>query len=382
MGKTKGRANGDGDVFPRKNKAGKITSYRGAYVGLDGKRRYVSGKTKEEARRNLRRARGDAERGLVFDADNLQVGEYLDRWLSDSVRDTVKATTFERYEQIARLHLKPSLGRVKLKGLTPAHVRGLYREKLEAGSSARTVRYIHTTLHKALKQAVMDGLIPRNATEAVTPPQSSREEMCPLTPEQAKLLLQVAHETGDRLTALYVLAIHTGLRQGELLGLKWDDVDLEDGSLQVRRTLAITKNGPVLTSPKTTGSRRSVKLTSKAIEALKRHLERQLGEIDRIGSLWSENGLIFASEKGEPINRHNLTRRSFKPLLKRAGLPQIRFHDLRHTCATLLLTRNVNVKIVSEMLGHSTIAITLDTYSHVLPNMRDQAAAAMEEAIS
>jgi integrase len=382
MGKTKGRANGDGDVFPRKNKAGKITSYRGAYVGLDGKRRYVSGKTKEEARRNLRRARGDAERGLVFDADNLQVGEYLDRWLSDSVRDTVKATTFERYEQIARLHLKPSLGRVKLKGLTPAHVRGLYREKLEAGSSARTVRYIHTTLHKALKQAVMDGLIPRNATEAVTPPQSSREEMCPLTPEQAKLLLQVAHETGDRLTALYVLAIHTGLRQGELLGLKWDDVDLEDGSLQVRRTLAITKNGPVLTSPKTTGSRRSVKLTSKAIEALKRHLERQLGEIDRIGSLWSENGLIFASEKGEPINRHNLTRRSFKPLLKRAGLPQIRFHDLRHTCATLLLTRNVNVKIVSEMLGHSTIAITLDTYSHVLPNMRDQAAAAMEEALS
>jgi integrase len=382
MGRTKSRANGDGDVFPRKNKAGKVTSYRGAYVGPDGKRRYVSGKTKEEARRNLRRARGDAERGLVFDADNLQVGEYLDRWLSDSVRDTVKATTFERYEQIARLHLKPSLGRVKLKGLTPAHVRGLYREKLEAGSSARTVRYIHTTLHKALKQAVMDGLIPRNATEAVTPPQSSREEMCPLTPEQAKLLLQVAHEAGDRLAALYVLAIHTGLRQGELLGLKWDDVDLEDGSLQVRRTLAITKNGPVLTSPKTTGSRRSVKLTSKAIEALKRHLERQLGEIDRIGSLWSENGLIFASEKGEPINRHNLTRRSFKPLLKRAGLPQIRFHDLRHTCATLLLTRNVNVKIVSEMLGHSTIAITLDTYSHVLPNMRDQAAAAMEEALS
>jgi integrase len=382
MGKTKGRANGDGDVFPRKNNAGRITSYRGAYVGLDGKRRYVSGKTKEEARRNLRRARGDAERGLVFDADNLQVGEYLDRWLSDSVRDTVKATTFERYEQIARLHLKPSLGRVKLKGLTPAHVRGLYREKLEAGSSARTVRYMHTTLHKALKQAVMDGLIPRNATEAVTPPQSSREEMCPLTPEQAKLLLQVAHEAGDRLAALYVLAIHTGLRQGELLGLKWDDVNLEDGSLQVRRTLAITKNGPVLTPPKTTGSRRSVKLTSKAIEALKRHLERQLGEIDWIGSLWSENGLIFASEKGEPINRHNLTRRSFKPLLKRAGLPQIRFHDLRHTCATLLLTRNVNVKIVSEMLGHSTIAITLDTYSHVLPNMRDQAAAAMEEALS
>jgi integrase len=125
-----------------------------------------------------------------------------------------------------------------------------------------------------------------------------------------------------------------------------------------------------------------VKLNSKATEALKDHLERQLGENDRVGSLWSENGLIFASETGEPLNRHNLSQRTFKPLLKRAGLPQIRFHDLRHRCATLLLTRNVNPKIVSEMLGHSTIAITRDTYSHVLPNMRDQAAAAREEALS
>lgn len=327
----------------------------------------------------------DADRGLIFDADNLKVGEYLDRWLSGSVNNTVKATTFERYEQITRLHLKPALGRVKLKALTPGHVRGLYREKLEAGSSTRTVRYVHTTLHKALKQAVMDSLIPRNATEAVKPPQPSREEMHPLTPEQAKLLLQTAHEAGDRLEALYVLAIHTGLRQGELLGLKWDDVDLEDGSLQVRRTLAITKSGPVFTSPKTTGFRRSVKLTSKAIEALKIHLERQLAEIDRVGSLWSPgdaDGLIFASETGEPLDRRAVTKLKFKPLLKRAGLLEIRFHDLRHTCATLLLAKNVNPKIVSEMLGHSTIAITLDTYSHVLPNMRDQAAAAMEEVLS
>jgi integrase len=181
------------------------------------------------------------------------------------------------------------------------------------------------------------------------------------------------------------VAIHTGLRQGELLGLKWDDVDLEDGIFQVRRTLAITKNGPVFTSPKTSGSRRSVKLTRKAIEALKGHLERQLAEIDRVGSLWNpgdSHGLIFASETGEPLDRRVVTKSKFKPLPKRAGIPEIRFHDLRHTCATLLLTRNVNPKIVSEMLGHATIAITLDTYSHVLQNMRDQAAAAMEEALS
>jgi integrase len=389
VGKAKQSGNGTGTVYPRRNKDGKITGYRGSYFTADGRRRYVSAKTKTEARRTLRQAMADADRGLIFDADNLKVGEYLDRWLADSVSDTVKATTFERYEQITRLHLKPTLGRVKLKALTPAHVRSLYREKLEAGSSARTVRYVHTTLHKALKQAVMDGLIPRNATEDVKPPQPSREEMHPLTPEQAKLLLQVAHETGDRLEALYVLAIHTGLRtglrQGELLGLKWDDVDLDDGSLQVRRTLSITKNGPVFTSPKTTGSRRSVKLTNNATEALKSHLKRQLAEIDRVGSLWSPgdaDGPIFASETGEPLDRRAVTKLKFKPLLKQAGLPEIRFHDLRHTCATLLLTRNVNPKIVSEMLGHSTIAITLDTYSHVLPNMRDQAAAAMEEALS
>ena len=310
MGKTKQSGNGTGTVYPRRNKEGKITGYRGSYFTTDGRRRYVSGMTKTQAHRALRQAMADADRGLIFDADNLKMEEYLDRWLSDSVRNTVKATTFERYEQITRLHLKPALGRVKLKTLTPAHVRSLYREKLEAGLSARTVRYIHTTLHKALKQAVMDGLIPRNVTEAVNPPQPTREEMHPLTPQQAKVLLQTAHEAGDSLEALYVLAVHTGLRQGELLGLKWEDVDLEDGSLQVRRTLAITKSGPVFTFPKTTGSRRSVKLTSQAIEALKSHLERQLAGIDRVGSLWSPgdaDGLKFASETGEPLDRRAVT---------------------------------------------------------------------------
>ena len=140
MGKTKQSGNGTGTAYPRRNKEGKVTGYRGSYFTADGRRRYVSGKNKTEAQRALRQAMADADRGLIFDADNLKVGEYLDRWLSDSVSDTVKATTFERYEQIARLHLKPALGRMKLKALTPAQVRSLYREKLETGLSARTVR--------------------------------------------------------------------------------------------------------------------------------------------------------------------------------------------------------------------------------------------------
>src|SRR5918997_5392529 len=189
MGKAKSRANGDGDVFPRKNKAGKVTSYRGAYFGPDGKRRYVSGKTKEEARQKLRKARADTDHGLIFDGENLKVGEYLDRWLSDSVRDTVRQRTFERYESIVRVHIKPAFGRMKLKALTPHHARGLYREKLDSGLAPRTVNYIHTTLHKALKDAVSDGLVPRNVTEGVKAPRANKREVNALSLDQARAFL-------------------------------------------------------------------------------------------------------------------------------------------------------------------------------------------------
>jgi integrase len=344
------------------------------------KRKVIYGRKYKEVEKKLAEARGDAARGLIFDADNLKLGEYLDRWLADSVADTVRPTTFERYEQIVRLHIRPALGNLKLKNVTPAHVRGLYREKLEDGLSPRTVQYVHVTLHKALKQAINDGLISRNATEAVKPPQVRKEEIRPLTAEQVKILFEAVR--GDRLESLYILAVHTGLRQGELLGLKWGDVDLEAGTLQVRRALTTAKDGPVLRAPKTKSSRRTVKLSPTALEALRSHLERQLREIDQAGDLWSENGLIFASASGEPLKRHYITTQRFKPLLKRVGLPQVRFHDLRHTCATLLLTKNVNPKVVSEMLGHASIAITLDTYSHVLPNMQNEAAKAMEDVLA
>ena len=373
--------NGSGEGgITRHKKSGLYMARYTVQTPTGPKRKTLYGKTRREVGERLTKAKADRDGGLVFDADNMKLGEYLGRWLTDSVRDTVRPTTFERYEQMVRLHIRPVLGQLKLKNVTPTHVRGLYREKLDAGLSPRTVQYIHVTLHKALKQAIADGLIPRNATEAVKPPQVRREEMRPLTAEQVRILFDAAE--GDRLAALYVLAVTTGLRQGELLGLKWDDVDLEGGTLRVRRTLTTAKGGLQLTAPKTKGSRRTVKLTQKAVQALRSHLERQLGEIDRAGSLWRENGLIFASESGDPLDRRNVTTHRFKPLLGRAGLPQIRFHDLRHTCATLLLTKNVNPKIVSEMLGHASIAITLDTYSHVLPNMQDSAAKAMEDALS
>ena len=376
MGK---RGNGEGSIT-RHKKSGLYMARYTIQTPTGTKRKTIYGKEREEVADKLIEALSNRNKGLVFDVDNLKLGEYLGRWLTDSVRDTVRPTTFERYEQVVRLHIRPVLGKVKLKNLTAAHVRGLYRHKLDAGLSPRTVQYVHVTLHKVLKQAIADGLIPRNATEAVKPPQVRREEMQPLTAEQVKVLFQAAK--GDRLEALYVLAVTTGLRQGELLGLRWDDIDLEVGTLQVRRTLTTAKGGPVLSAPKTKGSRRTVKLSPTALEALRSHLARQLEEIDRVGSLWREKGLIFAAEVGEPLRRQYVTARRFKPLLRRAGLPEIRFHDLRHTCATLLLSENVNPKVVSEMLGHATIAITLDTYSHVLPTMQESAAKAMEDALS
>jgi integrase len=323
----KRRGNGEGSITKRKD--GRWMGRYTVHAANGSKQKPIYGKTRAEVAEKLTKAMADRNGGLVFDADNLKLGEYLERWLKDSVRDAVRPTTFERYEQIVRIHIGPALGAIKLKALTPAHVRGLYREKLDTGLASRTVNYIHRTLFKALKQAVADGLIPRNAADAVKPPQIRREEMRPLTPQQVKLLLEAAH--GDRLEALYVLAIHTGLRQGELLGLKWDDVDLETGTLRVCRTLATTQDGPQFTTPKTTRSRRSIKLTQSAADALKQHLERQLVEIEGAGSLWEENGLIFASEIGEPLDRRFVTTHRFKPLLKRAGLPQVRFHDLRHT---------------------------------------------------
>ncbi len=377
MGK---RGNGEGTISRRKN--GGWTAQYVVHTAEGRKRRTVYGKTRQEVAAKLAKALTDREHGLVFDAGALTVGEYLERWLSDCLQDTVKPSTYSSYDQLVRKHVVPALGRIRLKALAPTHVRGLLRDKLDAGLSPRTVQYIRFVLRKALDQTVTDNLIPRNPAASVKSPQVRREEIKPLSPEQSRLFLRAATNAEDRLQALYVLAIHCGLRQGELLALKWEDVDLEAGTLQVRRSLSGSKDGcPTFDTPKTAKSRRRVCLTNGATDALKRHRKRQLEERIRVAGLWRDYGLVFTTETGTPLDRHNLVERAFKPLLKKAGLPEIRFHDLRHTCATLLLSRGVHPKIVQELLGHATIAITLDTYSHVLPGMGDTAAGAMDDAL-
>jgi integrase len=206
-----------------------------------------------------------------------------------------------------------------------------------------------------------------------------REEIQPLNRDQVRALFEAA--VSNRLEALYIVAVHCGLRQGELLGLKWEDLDFERGTLSVRRTLATAKGAPTFTPPKTAKSRRNINLTPTAIEALKRHGERQAEEMLKADTLYQDYGLVFASQVGTPVSRHNLTR-SFKALLRRAGLPRsTRFHDLRHTCATLLLGRGFNAKFVQELLGHSTIAVVLDTYSHVMPGTANHSSA-IEESLN
>jgi integrase len=365
----KKNGNGEGGISRHKGSGLYMARYT-VHTPTGPKRKTLYGKTRREVDEKLTKAKADRDTGFVFDADNITLGNYLDRWINDSVRDTVRQRTWERYEQIVRVHIKPALGRVKLKNITPTHARALYREKLDTGLAPRTVNYVHTTLSKALKDAVADGLITRNPASSVKAPRPKKKEIRPLSSEQAKVFLEAVR--GDRFEAAFVVALHCGLREGEILGLNWSDVDLDAGTLQVRRTLSEALAGHLFEPPKN-GKGRSVKLTARAVEALRNHLTRQIEEIERLGDRYRDQGLVFPSQVGTPMNAKNLTARSFKPLLKRAKLPNIRFHDLRHTFATLMLQNGEHPKVVQEMLGHATIAITMDTYSHVLPNMQRDA---------
>lgn len=353
MAKRKSKGNGSGTIYPRKNKDGKITGYLGAYYGPDGKRRYVSAKTKSECERKLRAAMADADKGLVFDAGSITVGQYLDRWLR-GIEGTIRQRTWERYEQFVRVHLKPGLGHIKLAQLNRGHLKDLYAH---LDRSPTTIRHIHAAMHKALGEAVADNLIARNVATNIKLPQPRKKEINPLTPEQAKTFLEAAR--GDRYEALYVLALHYGLRRGELLGLKWSDLDEPSNVLQIRRTMSESRVGRIEEETKN-GKGRRIELSQRALEALRSHRNRV-----------EESEYMFPSTTGTATNSSNLLYRSFKPLLKRAELPPIRFHDLRHTCATIRFMRGQHPKKVQEILGHASIAITLDIYSHVIPGMDD-----------
>ena len=375
---SKRRGNGEGTISRRKDGRWEARYYVQTVNGPE--RKCLYGKTRAEARDKLAKALSDRIDGIVYDDENVTLGEYLDGWLKGSVYGSVQQSTYDRDTNLVNNHIKLVLGGLKLKKLNSAHVQGFYRDRLDAGLSASTVHKMHDILRRALAQAAKWHLVPRNVADTVKPPRPAPKEIHALSADETRRLLEAAVE--DRLEALYVLAVHTGMRQGELLALRWQDVDMENAVVSVRRTLTRSGGRVVFGEPKTKKSRRSIRLTPQAVEALKSHLERQLRDMEILGDHYQDQGLVFTTNTGGPINPSNLRQRSFAPLLKRAGLPHMRLHDLRHTCATLLLTRGVHPKFVQELLGHATIAITLDTYSHIMPSMGDATAKAMEDALA
>ena len=273
------------------------------------------------------------------------------------------------------MHIVPDLGNVVLDQVTPQHVQALINKKLRAGLSPKTVQYMRGVLRTALGQAERWGMVSRNAAALVDGPRQHRNVINPLGLDEARRLLDAARD--DRLGALYSVALAMGLRQGEALGLRWEDVDLEEGVLHVRYQLQRLNGKVQLVEPKTAMSRRTLALPDSIVASLEAHRERQARERHLAGSRWVETGLVFTTPIGTALDGPNVTKR-FQRLLARIGLPKRRFHDLRHSCASLLLAQNVAPRVVMEILGHSQISLTMNTYTHVLPHLRREAAAHMD----
>lgn len=376
----KRRGNAEGSITLYKGKDGAPDLWCARLTLPDGRRKAIYGKTRAEVAQKLTKALRDRDQGLRAAGDERQtVGQYLTRWL-ETVKPTLKQRSYERYEQAIRAHVLPALGGVKLVKLSAHQLQAFYAAKLTAGLSPSTVAHLHAVMHRALHAAERLDLVPRNVADRVTAPRAVRHEMHFFTAEQAQAILEGV--AGDRLEALYVLALTTGARQGELLGLQWRTVDLRAGTIRIEQTLHFDKGGTWrLASPKTERSRRTIELPPMAVEALRAHRVRQAEERLAMGAAWNGHGFVFTTTIGTALDGVNLLK-AFHRLCDGARLPRIRFHDLRHTAATLLLGRGVNPKIVSEMLGHASVGITLDTYSHVLPTMQQSAAAEMDAALT
>jgi integrase len=348
----------------------------GSYAARQRKVAY--GHTRQEAQQALADALRAQRYGVLNPGPTQTVGEFLTRWLQDTVRPAVRWSTFKSYQEIAEQHLIPRLGQIRLTALTPQHVQTLLNEKARKRLSPRTVQYIRDVLRNALNKAMRWSLVIRNVAELVDVPRIPRAERITLDAEQARRFLEVVR--GHDLEALYTVALAVGLRQGEALGLKWEDISFSRRSLTVRRALQRVAGKLTFVEPKSTTSRRTIPLPAVVLDALHRHRERQSERRYRPGPPWG--GLVFTSSVGTPVNTRNLTR-SYKTLLRKARLsPEIRFHDLRHSCASLLLAQGVSPRTIMETLGHSQIGLTLNTYAHVVPSLQRDAADVMDRLLS
>lgn len=383
------RSNGEGSIWPRKDGrygyAAFVPTTGGAVKRVQG-----SARSQEEARKKLTELLKNSDEGIPVSSENWTVGDYLNYWLTHIVREERRPKTYQGYEGVVRLHLIPGLGKRRLSKLNAQEVRlfitrtrtecqcckhgwDASRETplccaLKAGEccesrlSTRMVQSVHAVLRNALESAVREEIIPRNAAKLVKVPVPKYKVNRGLTVPQSRAVLNAAHE--HRLSALYVLALCLGLRRGELLGLRWVDVDLDGAKLEVIQTLQRVGGRLQFVRPKTSDSERTVPLPSICVEALREHRRRQFAERSDRWEDWEEHGLVFPSRRGTPMEPDNL-RRSWGAIRKTAGLGDMRFHDLRHTCVTLLLNLGVPPQVVRDIVGHSDIEVTMTIYAHV-----------------
>ncbi len=344
-------------------------------------RKSFYGKTREEVVEKLARALHEASLGVFSDPGKVTLGEWLGTWLETYKRGKLRPTTLANYSTAIRAYVLPALGSVPLRQLTPAALQGLYNALSARGLSARTVRLVHVVLNASLKQAVKNGLLVRNPAEATEPPKVKRAGVRALSREEVEAFLKAAKE--DRLYAAFALALKTGLRRGEILGLKWEDVDFEKGTLKVSRALVEAKDPETgktrlyFQEPKTEKSKRVIPLTRDLVALLKAHKARQNEERLYFGGAYEDGGLVFCTELGKPIWPRNLLR-TFHRLLKKAGLEHHRLHALRHTFATLLLASGEELKNVQELLGHEKISTTADVYAEVLEEAKRKAVSKLD----
>ncbi len=374
------RGSGEGTIAKRSN-----GTYEAKISIEGGKRKTFYGKTRKEVQEKLKVALREQQQGMLVTAPQQKLEQFLQQWLEETQRNSVKPRSFERYEEIVRLHIVPVLGNVQIQKLTPQQVQSFYTKKIKEGYKAITVASFHNVLHKALDMAVRWNLVAKNVCDVVSPPRVEDFEIQPLTVEQIRKLLEVAK--GHPMEALIKVAIATGLRRGELMALKWQDIDLTTGILQVQRNLVripskLPGKGYIESETKTKKSRRSVVIASFALEALREHRSQQLHALAAAGPLWQYNNYVFCTTIGTHIHPTRDMADPLNELLEKAGLPHIRFHDLRHTAATLLMSQGVHPKVVQEFLGHSTITMTMDIYSHVLPTMQQDAISKMNDALN
>ena len=356
------------------------------FIGRDekGKRRYdtqtVKG-TKKDAQKKLTEMLRDADLGLLGDARKQTLNEYFDEWLETIAKPRLQHRTFQDYGDLFRRYVRESLGNIKLADLKSLHIQKLYGQMQKKGLSARVVRYTHAVLRSALQHAVKVNMLPRNEAQLVQLPKQTRKEMDVLNQDEVGAFLDALQ--GERFATIFSFALATGCRPEEYLSIQWKDIDFEKGTVIIRRALITHRKGGGwhFGEPKTKQSRRTIPLPTSTIRELRTHRRQQLEAKLKLGTVWNNFDLVFASEIGTPLNPPNITR-AFKKALERAEIrTSIRLYDLRHTTATLLLQAGVNPKVVSERLGHSTIVLTLDVYSHVLPTMQEDATAQLEEMI-